>query len=83
MGEGCARGPDGLEYRWGDEWRHGVANSGDQGDEVMAPVGSNAGNVSLFVACDLGGNVSELATVWYQPFPGSDVPNPNIGEKHR
>lgn len=83
--EKAARGPDGREYPWGDEWRHGVANSGDQGegDEILAPVGSYTGDVSIYGVRDLGGNVSEWVADWYQPYPGGDAQDADFGEKHR
>ncbi|MCC6208504.1 MAG: SUMF1/EgtB/PvdO family nonheme iron enzyme [Gammaproteobacteria bacterium] len=83
--EKAARGPDGREYPWGDEWRHGVANSGDQGegDEILAPVGSYAGDVSVYGVRDLGGNVSEWVGDWYRPYPGSDAQDDDFGETHR
>lgn len=83
--EKAARGPDGREYPWGDEWRHGVANAGDQGegDEILAPVGSYAQDVSVYGVHDLGGNVSEWVEDWYGPYPGSDAQDKDFGEQHR
>lgn len=83
--EKAARGPDGREFPWGDEWRHGVANSGDQGegDEILAPVGAYPQDSSVYGARDLGGNVSEWVADWYQAYPGGDALDPDFGEKHR
>ncbi|MBK9131759.1 MAG: SUMF1/EgtB/PvdO family nonheme iron enzyme [Gammaproteobacteria bacterium] len=83
--EKAARGVDGSEYPWGDEWRHGAANSGDQGegDEILAPVGSYPQDVSVYGVRDLGGNVSEWTADWYQPYPGGDAQDADFGEKHR
>ncbi|MGE0370383.1 MAG: formylglycine-generating enzyme family protein [Gammaproteobacteria bacterium] len=83
--EKAARGPEGREYPWGDDWRHGAANSGDQGegDEILAAVGSYPQDVSLYGVYDLGGNVSEWVGDWYRPYPGSDAQDADFGEKHR
>jgi formylglycine-generating enzyme required for sulfatase activity len=83
--EKAARGPDGREYPWGDEWRHGAANGGDQGegDEILAPVGSYAGDVSVYGVHDLGGNVSEWTADWYQAYPGGAAQDADFGEKQR
>jgi len=83
--EKAARGPDGREYPWGGEWRQGAANTGDQGegDEILAPVGSYAEDISVYGVRDLGGNVSEWVADWYQPYAGGDAQDADFGEKHR
>lgn len=83
--EKAARGPDGYEYPWGDQWRHGRANSGDQaeGDEVLAAVGSHPGDVSPYGVHDLGGNVSEWVADWYLPYSGGDFWDPAYERQHK
>lgn len=83
--EKAARGPDGREYPWGDDWRHGAASSGDQGEgeESLAPVGTYPEDVSVYGVRDLGGNVSEWVADWYRPYPGGDAQDADFGERHR
>lgn len=83
--EKAARGPQGLEYPWGNEWVQGRANSGDQmeGDESLAPVGSFTGDVSPYGVRDLGGNVSEWVADWYLPYAGSAYWDEAFGQQHK
>ncbi|MDR2877123.1 MAG: formylglycine-generating enzyme family protein [Chromatiales bacterium] len=83
--EKAARGAQGLEYPWGNEWEHGRANSGDQmeGEESLAPIGVYAGDVSPYGVHDLAGNVSEWVEDWYLPYSGSTYWDEAFGEQHK
>ncbi len=83
--EKAARGTDGREYPWGDEWREGLANSGDQADddETRLPPGSVASDRSPYGVFDLAGNVSEWVADRYAPYPGNDRPDPAYALGHR
>ena len=83
--EKAARGADGREFPWGDDWRQGAANAGDQGegDEILAAVGSYAQDVSVYGVRDLGGNVSEWVEDWYLPYEGGTAQDADFGQKHR
>lgn len=83
--EKAARGTDGLEYPWGNEWDPGITNTGDDGkwDEGMAPVGSYKGNQSPYGAYDMAGNVWEWAADWYAPYEGSTYNVDAFGKKNR
>lgn len=83
--EKAARGPDGLEYPWGNDWETGKANAGDQmeSDESRAPVGSFPDDVSFYGAHDLGGNVSEWVADWYLPYVGSTHWEEDYGRQHK
>ncbi len=60
--EAAARGPDGLEYPWGDSdsWRDGICNTAESGLNVTSPVGLFPGSRSRnYELEDMAGNVWE------------------------
>lgn len=82
--EKAARGQDGSEFPWGQQWRAGMSNSGDEfWDDGVAPVGSYKTDVSPFKIYDLAGNVSEWVENWYQPYSGSDYQSDNFGKMYK
>jgi formylglycine-generating enzyme required for sulfatase activity len=83
--EKAARGADGREFPWGDEWEHGRANTGEQmeSDESLAPVGSQAGDVSVWGVRDLAGNASEWVADWYLPYRGAEYWDEDYARHHR
>ncbi|WP_455366303.1 formylglycine-generating enzyme family protein [Kaarinaea lacus] len=83
--EKAARGADGLEYPWGNEWDPEVTNTGDNTDwpEGITPVGSFPKNLSPYGALDMSGNVWEWVDSWYQPYPGSTLKREGFGEKNK
>lgn len=83
--EKAARGPDGLEYPWGNEWDLSVTNTGDNTDweEGIAPVGAYPKNKSPYGAYDLSGNIWEWVDDWYDAYPGSDYKLPSFGKHNR
>ncbi|MGD8571408.1 MAG: SUMF1/EgtB/PvdO family nonheme iron enzyme, partial [Gammaproteobacteria bacterium] len=83
--EKAARGPDGQEYPWGNEWDPNITNVGDNTDwpEGIAPVGSFPDNESPYGVYDLSGNVWEWVASWYQPYPGSTLERDDFGEKNK
>jgi len=85
--EKAARGPNGNEYPWGNEWAPGFANSGEnpaqEDDESIMPPGSFPKDVSYYGIFDLGGNVSEWVADVYQPYDDSDFDDPNYAKQHR
>ena len=80
--EKAARGPDGLEYPWGNEWDPSITNTGENGEWEggIAPVGSYKKNRSVYGVYDMSGNVWEWVEDWYQPYPGSDYKSELFGE---
>ena len=83
--EKAARGSEGNEYPWGNEWDTGKTNVGDDSDweNGVAPVGSYPNNRSVYGVFDLAGNVWEWTASWYQPYPGSDYTSKDFGETHK
>lgn len=81
--EKAARGPDGQEYPWGDDWDTALANTGDDSDweQGIAPVGFYQLNRSPYGAYDMAGNVWEWVADWYEPYPGSTYKSENFGAK--
>lgn len=84
--EKAARGPSGLEYPWGNEWRTDTANIGGlgpDGEPGVMPVGSFPEGSSPYGVHDLAGNVMEWVADWYQPYPGNDYRSKDFGEKFK
>lgn len=82
--EKAARGVQGNEFPWGNEWAPGKSNTGDESwDDGVAPVGSYTSDKSPFDVYDLAGNVSEWVEDWYKPYPGSDYKSDDFGTKYK
>jgi len=82
--EAAARGNAGKRFPWGDEFRYGVSNTGEQDwPHSVAPVGSYAEDKSEFGAYDMAGNVSEWVSDWYQPYDGTSYKSDDFGEKFK
>lgn len=83
--EKAARGPDGFEYPWGNEWNPKITNTGDNTDweDGIAPVGAYPDNKSPYGAYDMSGNIWEWVADWYDAYPGSDYKLPTFGKLNR
>ncbi len=81
----AARGPEGLEYPWGNDWVVGHANTGFGRDEEgpLAPRGEYAVDRSPYGVQDMAGNVSEWVADWYEAYPGGDAMDRHFGRLHR
>ncbi|MEO5656901.1 MAG: formylglycine-generating enzyme family protein [Nitrospiria bacterium] len=79
--EKAARGTDGREYPWGNEFDPKKANTGGAGVGDLAPVGSFPQGKSPYGVEDLAGNVWEWTADWYQPYPGATYESKDFGRK--
>jgi serine/threonine-protein kinase len=87
--EYTARGPEGLEYPWGNEFdgtklnycdvncpKNYADDSFDDGYAYTAPVGSYPDGASWCGALDMAGNVREWAEDWFGEYPSGRQVNP-------
>lgn len=81
--EKAARGTDGREYPWGNEWDIEKVNAGMGEAFGVMPVGSIEAGKSVYGVYDLSGNVMEWVDDWYQPYPGSEYASEDFGETHK
>ena len=83
--EKAARGTDGREFPWGNDWDTHRLNAGgtpDRDPGVM-PVGSFPDGRSPYGIYDMAGNVMEWVDDWYQPYPGNTAPSKDYGERNK
>jgi formylglycine-generating enzyme required for sulfatase activity len=81
--EKAARGPDGRDFPWGDEWSIDRLNAGRDDALGVRPVGSIEDGKSYYGLYDMAGNVMEWVDDWYQPYPGSEYESKDFGEKYK
>lgn len=82
--EKAARGESGLEFPWGNEWKEGQSNTGEQSWEYgVAPVGSYKTDKSPYDVHDMAGNAREWVADWYKPYPGAVYKTREFGEQYR
>ena len=70
--EKAARGPDGFEFPWGNEWDPNRINTmSEDPDAPYSAVGSYPGDKSVYGVYDMAANVSEWVADWYDAYPGA------------
>ena len=78
--EKAARGPNGNEFPWGNEWHAENVNSGGHSTQVL-PVGSLPQGRSPYGAFDMAGNVLEWVEDWFDAYPGADYKSARYGQQ--
>ncbi|MFE2938925.1 formylglycine-generating enzyme family protein [Streptomyces sp. NPDC059255] len=68
--EYAAKGPQGLEFPWGDTFDPDAANTREAGVHTTTPVGAFPAGRSPFGVSDMGGNVEEFVADDYRPYRG-------------
>ena len=63
--EKAARGPEGLKYPWGNEWKEEVCNSKESGIGMTIKVDQFPGGKSIYGCFDMAGNVWEWTASKY------------------
>ena len=72
--EKAARGTDGREYPWGNQWEAGKRDSSGSRKGVTADVGSCPEGVSPYGCLDMAGSLWEWCADRYRPMPYQSSP---------
>jgi formylglycine-generating enzyme required for sulfatase activity len=82
--EKAARGTDGREFPWGDEWNENRCNMTEDGPGDTTPVGQySPDGDSPYGVADMAGNVWEWCADWVQAYPGNSFPDESYGETYK
>jgi len=81
--EKAARGTDGREFPWGDDFDPKKGNTGATRLGSVTPVGHFPEGASPYGVLDMVGNVWEWTDSWYAPYPGSTYHSDDFGEKYK
>lgn len=81
--EKAARGEDGREYPWGQEYKAGAMNTLEAKTDAPQEVGKYLSGASPYGCVDMAGNVYEWTENWYEAYPGNKVVTQQYGEVFR
>ncbi len=81
--EKAARGTDGRNYPWGNDYDPSKFDGRASGIRGTTAVGSYSGGASPYGALDMAGDVWEWTADWYLPYPGNTIASQYYGEKFR
>jgi len=80
--EKAARGTDGRRWPWGNDFDEKNALVWDRGEFLItASVYAHPGGASPYGVYEMGGNVEEWTSEWYEAYPGSDYTSGAYGGK--
>ena len=82
----AARGLDGREYPWGNDWQDGRCNSEEAARNGTVAVGSYELGKTVYGCYDMAGNAWDWTASWYQAYPGAKPEHHNaqdMGERNR
>ena len=74
--EKAARGTDGRNFPWGNNYEGGRLNGNSDGPRE---VGKFAAGASPYGALDMAGNVFEWTASWFDGYPGAPTKQPDFG----
>jgi Tol biopolymer transport system component/formylglycine-generating enzyme required for sulfatase activity len=80
--EKAARGTDGREWPWGNEWNESKCNTANGGPGTTTPVSrySPHHGDSPYGVADIAGNVWEWCDDWFQAYQGNAFPDEYYGD---
>ncbi len=81
--EKAARGTDGREFPWGNDFEKIKKNADHPHSEEIAPVGSFKEGMSPYGVMDMAGNVWEWTNDWYRSYPNGTFKSALFGEKQK
>lgn len=86
--EKAARGSDGRDYPWGDDFDVNKVNTPVRWESLhmqgdTTPVGAFEAGKSPYGLYDMSGNVWEWTDSWYTQYPGNKWPSENYGEMYK
>ena len=81
--EKAARGPEGFEFPWGNEFDVALCNVSGSGHNAPVQRGANIEGVSPYGVVDMAGNVYEWTQDWYQAYPGNTLVTKDYGQVFR
>lgn len=79
--EKAARGPDGSDYPWGNQWDNSKSNCNELGFRDIVEVGQIETDRSSYGVYDMMGNVQEWTSDMLKPYPGSPVRGDEIFQR--
>lgn len=81
--EKAARGSDGREFPWGNEFNPNFANTREKANDATVKPGTLLGGVSPHGCFDMAGNVYEWTSNWYEAYPGNTQVTKDYGQVYR
>ncbi len=81
--EKAARGTDGREYPWGNEFNKDRCNCAASAIGAVTKVGRYRTGGSPYGCMDMAGNACEWTSSWYQPYPGNPDVTKDYGQIFR